>query len=178
LPPVITQVLRAVARTIPDEQLTARGRELYPHVTVLDGLNADGSATVRSAVEGERPLLLRLGRTSAFRAAETGQPFDVLKVDIESDALVRLHYRLAELLPHSQAFVDYVPHATVAFLQPGAATAYVGQPWLDGWSVVVDRLIFSSRTRQTDELLLQGPPRAFADRSVSPYGRRSQRVAA
>lgn len=160
LPSVITQVLRAVAETIPEEHLTTQGRELYPHITVLDGLQVDRPAGWRTEVEGERPFTVRLGKTSAFLAAQTGLDYDVLKVEIESEALVRLHHRLAGLLPHTCAFPDYVPHATVAFLQPGYGARYTGQRWLAGWAFVVDHLTFSSRLAQTEELWLQGQLRS------------------
>jgi hypothetical protein len=171
LPPVITQVLRALARAIPDEQLTGRGRELYPHVTILDTLHAECPDPWRWEVERERPFVLRLGETSAFLAAHTGQDHDVLKVDLTSEALMRLHDRLAARLPHAPTSVSYLPHATVAFLKPGCAAPYTGQSWLAGWSVVVEHLHFSSRTHQVQEIPLRGQRRAkLAGRIMSPGG--------
>jgi 2'-5' RNA ligase len=162
LPPAISQVLRAVAQKIPDEQLMPQGREIYPHVTVLDGLHADTVGAWRAEVEQERPFVLQLGKTSAFLAEQTGGTHDVLKVDIHSDALERLHRRLAARLPHTRAFSDFVPHATIAFLQPGFGARYANQKWLEGWSVLVDRLTFSSRTFQQEEIRLRGQRRALA----------------
>jgi len=169
LPPALSQVLRALARAIPDQELTEQGRELYPHVTVLDGLDTADPELCRPLVEAEPPFVLHFGRTSAFAGTHCGRPFDVLKVDIESDALARIHRRLAARLPHTRPFPDYVPHATIAFLQPGCAARYTGQAWLEGWSAVVDRLVFSTPTRQTTELPLRGTrPIPLPSTLVSP----------
>src|SRR4051795_3763385 len=47
---------------------------------------------------GGAPFVLRFGRSSAFAATRCGRPFDVLKVDIECDALQRIHQHLATRL--------------------------------------------------------------------------------
>jgi hypothetical protein len=178
LRPAIAQVLRAVAQMIPDAQLMPQGRAVYPHVTVLDGLHADTLGPWRAELERERPFVLQLGKTSAFLAEQTGCEHDVLKVDIACPALERLHHRLAARLPHTRAFSDYVPHATIAFLQPGYGARYANQSWLQGWSVLVDHLTFSSRTCQTEEVRLLGQRRARSEGSPAPKSLLLQGLAA
>jgi 2'-5' RNA ligase len=57
---------------------------------------------------------IEVGPVSFFEA----ERYDVLKFDAESEGLVELNQRLAEL-PNTQTHDEFHPHLTVAYVQKG-----------------------------------------------------------
>ncbi len=90
-----------------------------PHVTLLYGLTDPDPQPVADILESHPPVPLAFGAFSLFTSAE----HDVLKVDVESLPLRRLHGQLASL-PHESSYPDYRPHLTIAYLKPGTGAYY------------------------------------------------------
>ena len=141
-PYAIAEKVRDIGKRIPPEMLHANGREEEPHVTVLYGLDSDDPAHVRSAVTGFGPVTAKIGLLSLFETPK----HDVLKLNIESDDLHRLHSLIQSKVPHVQVNSSYQPHITVSYLATGKGNDYkmLDNPLL-GEDFTSQSIIFSDR---------------------------------
>lgn len=136
--------LLALGRLVRDEDRADDGREDDPHVTVRYGLHANDPEAVRPLLAGAGPIRFRLGGASVFRGAESGKPYDVIKVDVESPELVRLNRSLAAL-PHTDTHPEYQPHATIAYVKAGLGDGYARRMGAVNLDATADRVVFSDR---------------------------------
>lgn len=139
----------AFGATIPDEHLYIGegekdgkyGRENETHVTVLYGIMGNDATLLGPILAGFGPVKVTLGEVSAFENAD--KPYDVLKVDVISDDLHRLH----ELIRHScecnVMWPTYSPHLTIAYLKKSYAKQYVGDKRFMGKEFTFNSLTFS-----------------------------------
>ena len=134
------------------EHVGEEGREKDAHVTVKYGLHTDEPDPVRNKLRGEYGGTAKLGKTSLF----SNDDYDVLKLDVDSPDLHRINGKLAEL-PHTDSHPDYKPHATIAYLKPGAGKHYSGKSvsGATGETVPVDSVRFSSKNESTEDIPLR-----------------------
>jgi len=123
LPPEAAAVVRQMADQVKDEDLHPKGRDRFPHATLMYGLADKSPESVRRLLADQGPINLTLGRTSLFRQKD----YDVLKADVASRDLRRLN-KLLGTLPHESSFRYYSPHVTLAYLKPGAGDKYIARP--------------------------------------------------
>jgi 2'-5' RNA ligase len=117
--------------------------ETDPHVTVKYGLRSNEPDDVRSIVQGTGPATMRFGKTSVFPDdGERGS--DVVKVDVDGPRLRMLNDQVGRL-PNGDVHPTYTPHATVAYVRPGAGQKYAGLSDLDGLEHTAHALTFSDR---------------------------------
>lgn len=165
--------MRKMAAQIPDSDLVAEegssyggksasdGRENEPHVTVFYGLHFQSpSKRMRAAIAAFGPITLTLGKTSLF----SNKDADVLKVDVTSPDLRRLHSLIGRLAPTHQTFPTYIPHATIAYLKPGRGKKYAGERALAGMKLNFDSVLFSGKKGHKELLPLKGNSPAFPPR--------------
>jgi len=153
LPGELSFDLRRMADRINYDDLAGDGRELNPHITIKYGLHTNNADDVRAAVEGEPPVAVTLGKTSVFSGAE----HDVVKIEIESEALRRLNAKISSSLTCTDAFPEYKPHCTIAYVKPGLGERYAAVlNDLQGKVAVFDRLVFSNKLRQWESIPLTG----------------------
>lgn len=103
---------------IPDFYLAKDGIEAHPHVTILFGLEQVGgeiTQQLQQILGNFGPFEVTLSKLSLFTGGKDG---DVLKVDIDSPHIHQLHELLAVTIPHEETFKDYLPHLTLAYLDP------------------------------------------------------------
>lgn len=151
--------LQAMAREIAEEDLAGDGREEELHVTVLYGLHTDYPAEVWKVAEAfGSVVVVKLGKTSLFEVRKPGKSYDVVKVDVESPDLHRLHSMIAEALPHTDTHPVYHPHITLAYVQPGQGLKYAGNPAVEGMEICLSRLIFSDREGGRSSFRLRNRP--------------------
>lgn len=131
---------------IKEKELDADGRETEPHITVLYGFHENISHDdIRKALfkffQANEPFEITLGKISRF-----SNDNDVLKVDIISEGLKKLHYFLRERFKEDVtiSFPDYHPHMTIAYLKKGKCPDLDGSDIFEGISFKVDDLIYSS----------------------------------
>jgi 2'-5' RNA ligase len=119
------------------------GREEEPHITVLYGLHSSDHRPVEKVLHNERTGEVVLGRMSLFTSNDK---FDVLKIEVESEMLHKLHKTLSNNLPATDAYPSYIPHVTIAYVKKGKADKFVGEEVFKGETFSPAELIFSSKT--------------------------------
>ncbi len=127
--------------TTPDDP--SFGREDEMHVTVLYGLHTTSAEKVKKVLAGEESLEIRLGVVSMF---STNDKFDVIKIEVLSPSLHKLHHMLARNLPCSQMYPRFNPHVTIAYVKKGRCTGLLGSGAFKGKSWQADSIIFSSKS--------------------------------
>lgn len=116
--PVRSRVLK-MGLMIPDADLAPDGRETNIHSTVLYGLHDNDPTQVFDILSHFKPVRLTLGKVSVFSSGE----HDVLKIEVESDAIRRMNNALRNL-PYTSRFRDYKPHCTIGYVKPGLGALY------------------------------------------------------
>ena len=98
-------------------------RELEQHITVKYGITVNEvPPELASIVEAYRPFPIYIGKVSLFRNEEC----DVVKLDVESPWLRKLNAEISEALPHEDAYPEYHPHLTLAYVDKGSCDALEG----------------------------------------------------
>jgi 2'-5' RNA ligase len=142
LPGDVADEIIAFGEGIPDGEVAGDGREARPHVTIKYGLETNSADDVREALKGVKPFTLTLGKTAVFE----GEEFDVVIVEVKGAALKRLNQKIADALEHTDTHPEYVPHATIAYVQSGKGEGYSGDDFLSGTKVKVDAVTFCNKS--------------------------------
>lgn len=98
------------------------GREIQPHTTILYGLHDDFK------LEDVFKYLLPLNSLRIFSSkidTFSNQEFDVVKFNIECDALHHMNSNIRKNFNYTSKFPDYHPHATIGYLKSGCGEKYV-----------------------------------------------------
>jgi 2'-5' RNA ligase len=95
------------------------GLEKEPHITVKYGLKTNDVKDVKDRLKNEKGGSAKVKMSSHFETEE----YDVVKMDVESEDLLRIHNRLNEL-PHEDKYPDYHAHATIAYVKKGKGKKY------------------------------------------------------
>jgi 2'-5' RNA ligase len=146
--------LKQMAASIPDEELAEDGRETDFHITVKYGLHTQDADEVRQIVEGFGPVRYSLGKSSIFPASKE-HPFDVVKIDVESEGLHRLNALLSDSLECTDTHPEYHPHVTLAYVKTGEGEKYVGAFDFGGSSNTAWNLVFSDKDGNETEIPLR-----------------------
>lgn len=163
-PSHIATKIKEFGLKIPDSCLAEDGRETKIHVTALYGLHGDGDSEALPKLVGcFGPVKVKLGPLSCF-CATADKPHDVLKVEIDSPDLVKLH-DLLKTRPNSDKWPTYNPHVTVAFLKPGEGKKYDGKKTFEGLEWTFDALTFRDRDGKPTKIsLVKDTPEAILRR--------------
>jgi hypothetical protein len=129
------------------------GREKEMHCTVIYGIHDKRSVKARELLKGVSPFEIKLGKITAFTVAED---FDVLKVDVTSPALHKLHYLIRENLECTIKYPEFKPHVTIGYMKKGQAEKYMGEQKFQGLSAEVNELVFSSSAGIKTPIRLSG----------------------
>lgn len=148
LPKDLADKILSFGRRIRDKNLADNGRETEPHITVKYGLLGSESDAVREILEGQGPIRATLGKVSLFENPD----FDVVKVDVESPDLARLHEAIKAETPNTESFPEYQPHVTIAYVKKGKGRQFVGDKTFEGQKVEFDRVLFSGREGNREQI--------------------------
>ena len=135
-------------KNIPDDKLyedpddDTMGREYTVHCTLLYGLVSEDPEPVRELLTGEGNIKASLGKISLFEQDD----YDVVKIDVKSPDLHRLHKKLESNLENENKFPEYEPHVTIAYVKPGYGSLYSGSTVFEGTSVSFDKVRFSTKS--------------------------------
>lgn len=101
------------------------------HITLFYGLlHKENSISTRSKLIKQfiyrniDDFTLAIKEISFFRHDDS--PYDVMKFDIESDFLNKVHYFIEESFENENTFKEYQPHMTIAYIKKGAFSEYEG----------------------------------------------------
>jgi 2'-5' RNA ligase len=155
LPDELATHVKKAGAAIPDWALGDGGRETEPHVTVKYGLHGTDPEPVRKVVADHPPFKVALGKTSHFPDSGDG---DVVKADVTSPDLHRLHHKIADALPHTDTHPGYKPHVTLAYVKKGLGPFFSGDNSLEGKTATVNHITFSSKDGKKTKLPLSGKP--------------------
>jgi hypothetical protein len=122
-----------------------KGIENDHHVTALYGLYKVKVEEVINKLKDKFPgeVSLELGKMSLFKINKEGEPYEVLKIDVISDDLVRINGYLRETFPYSSDYPDYKPHLTIAYLKRGKGKKFEKNKEFEGKKIKSNKLIFS-----------------------------------
>ena len=133
--------------------------ETESHITVRYGLHDPDPQQVDWIVSQYPSVEVELQGLSIFPAKEEspqrggGGQYDVLKIDVKSKDLERIHRHLS-LIPNTTTFPDYHAHLTIAYLKPGTGQKYVGRSRLEGKKLRFDSITYSDSDRNKTSLAL------------------------
>ena len=137
---------------LPDSFLyQAEGREDEIHVTVLYGLKDEQPNQVKEILEKQKQIKFKLGKISLF---DTNEEYDVVKIEVESPGLHKLH-KLLKALPHQDSHPKYNPHVTIAYVKKGKAKRIVGNSHFEGEIILGKEVIFSSFNGEKTKIALK-----------------------
>jgi hypothetical protein len=150
----------AFGATIPDEHLYTvegsdegkYGRENEPHITTLYGLMGNDAELLGPILANFGPVRATLGEISAFENED--KPYDVLKIDVISDDLHKLHALIKCSCECCETYPVYTPHLTVAYLKKGYAKQYIGDKRFAGMELSFNSITFSPAQGSRAELPL------------------------
>ena len=173
LPEEVCDAMKRIRDMISEDDLGEDGKEAHPHITLKYGLTGDDPDEVKMAVAGNRGGRVKMGKTSLFVKDDC----EVLKISVAGHALHALWKALSEL-DNEDTFKEYVPHATLAYLKPGAGKKYSGLNTIDGMEFTFDSFVFEDASDNKTDIKLDGkiPDRktvktASAGRILSAKGR-------
>src|SRR5581483_6226868 len=139
----VTNQIQDFVNDIDDEDLAEDGREEQPHITVKYGLHTENAEEVRRIIEGFGPVRVTLGPVSLFTTEDTGEDYEVLKIDVDGEDLMRLNELITSSLENTDKHPEYHPHLTLAYLKPGVSDKYTDWRGVEGTELVFDGVDFS-----------------------------------
>ena len=137
------KVIKFNEENIPEASLAPDGREREVHITVAYGfLNTVPADEVRALIT--EPIQISLGKISRFR-----NQTDVIKVEVISPGLERLHYALRDHFgPRLEiSYKDFTPHLTLAYVVSGECMEVDGSDYFSGQRYVGKDFTYSSPSR-------------------------------
>jgi 2'-5' RNA ligase len=138
---------------IKDENLyveddSSKGREDDIHITVLYGI-VDNKPKKTAVVIGKaKPFEVRLGLINAFK---DNDKYDVLKIEVESGDIEKLHYDIAKSIKNENTFPTYHPHVTIAYVKKGSMDHLIGNEDFKGKTFKVNSIVFSDGKNHDSE---------------------------
>ncbi|HEY8560522.1 MAG TPA: transglycosylase SLT domain-containing protein [Pyrinomonadaceae bacterium] len=158
-------------KLIPDSDLyidpndDSYGREDESHITARWGLKDNNPESLRALLAKEKPFTVKLGKVSIFEGKED-TPYDVVKVDVESEDLHRINKLISENSDVKETF-PYSPHATLAYVPKGEGQKYVGNTELEGEEIAFNELTFAGKNGERIAIPLGGEASSNAGKASS-----------
>jgi 2'-5' RNA ligase/phage portal protein BeeE len=143
--PYLSDDILELAERVDKEDLSDKGREEIPHITVKYGIHTQDATEVRNLVQGFGPIKVRLGKTSLFTQDDTDQDYEVVKIGIVSQDLRRLNKLISDNLDCTDTHPKYNPHITLAYVKVGTGVNYKGWKDLEGKELTLNSLVFSDK---------------------------------
>lgn len=146
LPPELSKaVIDWGKKNIPDGDLyiegdDSKGREDDIHITLFYGIKSNNPDEVKSLISKVQPFEVRLGLINLFKDKDK---YDVLKIEVESGELEKLHYEIEKNVDVNSTYPTYKPHVTVGYIKKGAGDKFVGDEEFKGKTFKVTEIDFS-----------------------------------
>jgi 2'-5' RNA ligase len=148
----------ALQAKVDDADLAGKGKDVdEPHVTLRYGIQGDDTNGIRKYIEAQAPFEATLGKTGLFPPTKNSDGAAVVMVPIESPDLHRMNAEIEKEGDFKESdFPDYKPHATIAYIKPGAAEKYKGMTDADGKTFRVESVDISNRDGDKENVQLKG----------------------
>lgn len=117
------------------------GREDEIHITILYGLHLSEPKPIKELLKNCKTGNIVLGKMSLF----TNDKFDVLKIDIKSDILHKLHRLFDNNLETTKLYEQYIPHITIGYFKKGRANKFIGDASFEGISFNIKDITFAPK---------------------------------
>jgi len=124
------------------------GLELTPHITLKYALTTDKVKDVKNILRKEKGGKIKVCKSGIFES----ENYDVVKMDVESEDLQRLHSKINNL-PHHDKYPEYKPHATLAYVKKGCGKKYDGKFVLDK-SFRFKEVFFGNKDKRNYRIIL------------------------
>lgn len=133
-------------KNIPEKDLfiedgVEKGRENDIHITVLYGITDQKPNKTSKVIKEIKPFEVRLGLINAFK---DNKEYDVIKIEVESGDLERLHYELRNRINNESTFPTYNPHVTILYAKKGSADKFIGDDTFKGKTFMVNKIVFDN----------------------------------
>lgn len=126
-----------------DDAAHEYGRETTPHVTVLYGLAPSEEAKAKQMLAKiPKGISATLGKISKFSSND--KPYDVLKVEVSSSGLTKIHQFLRKHCKNNWEWPSYSPHMTLAYVKKGTCENFVGDARFSGKSFTFDSFVYNN----------------------------------
>jgi 2'-5' RNA ligase len=129
----------------------SHGREDQIHVTLLYGIVSDDPKVVEKYLSSVKPFEIRLGLINIFKDNEK---YDVLKIEVESGDLEKLHYDMRSNIKNKNTYPTYNPHVTIAYVKKSKSDKYIGDDSFKGKILKVDSILFCDSNNQEIKISL------------------------
>lgn len=123
------------------------GKETNPHITLMYGIDDKEEARVKELLTKiPKNIVAELGQISKFENADT--PYDVLKVEVKSPHLTRIHEMIKKNFNNDYKWPEYNPHVTLAYVNKGSCNEYVGDKRFEGMKFKFENFTYSNGIRE------------------------------
>jgi 2'-5' RNA ligase len=128
------------------------GIEAEPHVTVKWGIHTEDHDEFKNAVgEEAEGGEVELTNVSIF----DNDDYDVLKVEVKSDALSKLNKSISDNLECTDTHPTYNPHVTLAYLKKGRGKKYKDSEHFKGVTFNFNELHFQDAKEEKSKINLK-----------------------
>lgn len=127
------------------------------HITVLFGIEDNSEiGNIRKIAKSHKPIIVEFGNLSLFENDN-----DVLKIEVKSKGLIKLHKEIRAKIPNTWSHDDYNPHITIAYLKSGTGKKYTEisdtEMPLHGKSALITSFVLVDQ-QDTKHIVDMGPP--------------------
>lgn len=119
------------------------GYEYNPHISIKYGIHDPTPANLINIIKGIKPIDISLGQIEIF---DTNPLFDVLKIDVYGEGLHNLNKVLSNKLQHTDKYVTYRPHITIAYTKKHACNKFLHNTTFDKLTDTVSVIHFNSKS--------------------------------
>jgi 2'-5' RNA ligase len=133
------------------EEKDAQGREDDIHITLFYGIKSNDPTETKILLKNVDPIEIRLGLINAFK---NDDKLDVIKIEVESGALEKLHYEISKSIENDNDYPTYEPHITIAYVKKDSKNDLVGDEEFKGLTFKADKLVFDGSDKSEKELPL------------------------
>ena len=132
---------------IPDEFIyedpedDSYGREDQIHVTALYGIHDELPEETKEVLKNVEPFEVTLGDISYFEADK----YDVMKIEIESEALHNINKLLRDNVEYTNQYDEYIQHCTVAYVTKDFSRDSIDNETFNDLTQTITEVIFSSK---------------------------------
>lgn len=144
--------LKWIKKNIKNKSLfEEKGIEEETHVTVIANLETENPKLVEKILSDTKEFEIKLGKISMFTSNEK---FDVLKIEVVSKELLKIHNLLKNKIPNIQNH-EFKPHCTSAYLKKGEHKDLIDNPYFLNKKYKIKKLLFSNSLREKTEINLK-----------------------